>query len=101
MRRKAKVDTNQSDMVKALRFVGASVFVASHIGDGFPDLVVGWRGRNFLIEVKTATGKLTDEQKHFASRWQGSYYVCRDVSDLAILLEVDERLLKHAIRRTR
>jgi hypothetical protein len=45
MKRAAKVDINQKEIVAYLRKIGASVAVMSAVGQGFPDLVVGWRGR--------------------------------------------------------
>lgn len=52
MRRAAKVDGNHSEIIKALRQIGASVADTSRIGQGFPDAVVGFRGRNFMLEFK-------------------------------------------------
>lgn len=86
MRRKAKVDNNQSEFVNALRNIGASVFITSTVGNGFPDLIVGYKDKNFLIEVKGKYGKLTSDQLTFASRWKGQLVVCRDLSDLAHVL---------------
>lgn len=46
-------DKNQAEIVKVLEKVGASVIDTSIIGiAGFPDLVVGFRGVNYLLEVK-------------------------------------------------
>lgn len=86
MRRKSKVDRNQQIIVEALRTIGASVAITSSVGDGFPDLVVGYRDRTILIEVKTRTGRLTPSQLVFAARWRGELYLCRDLEDVAIAL---------------
>lgn len=90
LRRNSKVDANQKTFVVALRKIGASVAITSHIGNGFPDLVVGYKDRNYMIEVKTARGRLTDEQLVFASRWRGQYVVCRDLEDLALVLDLPQ-----------
>lgn len=90
MRRNSKIDTNQKQFVVALRKIGASVAITSNMGSGFPDLIVGYRDKNYMIEVKTAKGKLTEEQKVFASRWRGQYNVCRDLEDVAVLLELPQ-----------
>ena len=47
-----RTDANQPQVVKALRDAGATVAITSMVGDGFPDLVVGFRGETLLIEVK-------------------------------------------------
>lgn len=60
-----KVDGNQEAIVQSLRAVGATVSVTSDVGHGFVDLVVGFRGRNFLLECKTREGRLTPAQKHW------------------------------------
>ncbi len=62
-------DDNESDIIKALRQVGASVYQLS--GAGIPDLLVGWCQRMFLLEVKSATGKLTPKQIEFRHAWKG------------------------------
>ena len=49
----AKVDKTQPDIVAALRAAGMSVQHLSAVGQGVPDLLVGWKGWNFLVECKT------------------------------------------------
>ncbi|HJP47915.1 hypothetical protein [Acinetobacter venetianus] len=46
MRRAAKIDANQTEIVKALRKFGASVQSLASTGKGCPDLLVGFRGMN-------------------------------------------------------
>ena len=53
MRYAAKTDANQQEIIDALRAIGAWVF---YIGRPF-DLLVGFRGRLYLIEVKNPKGK--------------------------------------------
>ena len=64
MRRAAKVDVNQPEIVKALRKVGATVLITSQLKNAF-DILVGYRGQLFIIEIKDGTlspsrRKLTD-----------------------------------------
>ena len=99
MRRKGKVDTNQQMIVEALRSVGATVYITSSVGAGFPDLVVGWKGYNFLVEVKSRYGKHTKDQIHFMKIWRGHMVTCRDLEDIAALLDIDVMLLKFAARK--
>jgi hypothetical protein len=57
MRRAAKVDRNQAEIVKALRAIGASVQTLHTVGQGVPDLLVGWKSQTHLLEVKRLEGK--------------------------------------------
>jgi len=72
LRRAARTDANQPDIVKALRKVGATVFVI-----GRPvDLLVGYRNKNWILEVKDPDQpawdrKLTPFQTTFFQEWQG------------------------------
>jgi hypothetical protein len=84
MRRKSKIDTNQPAIVAALRAHGASVKSLAAVGDGCPDLLVGYRGINLLMEVKDgdlppSARKLTDKQTQFISDWEGQ--ICVVTSD--------------------
>jgi hypothetical protein len=86
MRIAAKVDKNQSKMIKVLRDGGCSVFSLAGMGKGCPDLLVGIESKlhgptTYLIEVKDGSryGKsrsiesmLTKDQKTFISMWTGS-----------------------------
>lgn len=71
-----RIDRNQNEIVSALRKLGFSVAITSMLGKGFPDIVVGKNGKNYLFELKDnektpSQKKLTpDEEKFFAS-WRG------------------------------
>jgi hypothetical protein len=72
----AAVDANQAAVVAALRRVGATVQPLHAVGDGVPDLLVGFRGQTFLIEVKDgmkppSKRKLTPDQVDWHSAWRG------------------------------
>ncbi len=87
----AKVDANQSRIVSALRKVGASVQPLHAVGKGCPDLLVGWRGCNFLIEVKdgekvASKQKLNADQCAWHGSWAGQVAVARSEDEaLAVL----------------
>lgn len=84
MRRAARVDGNQSEIVAALREIGCDVKVI-----GLPvDLLVGYRARNFLVEVKDPNGsnKLTPGQKEFIATWRGQVRVCRSPEEAVRLV---------------
>ena len=77
MRRRAKVDQNQSQIVSELRSLGMSVLHTHTLGQGAPDLVVGYRGRNLLVELKDpdkppSARKLTPDEESFHASWTGS-----------------------------
>lgn len=86
MTRARRVDRNQSEIVQALRAVGASVHITSRFGEGFPDLVVGFGGVTFLLEVKTPDGKLTEDEREFFDNWRGQVALVRDASDAVMIV---------------
>jgi hypothetical protein len=66
----AKVDANQSVIVKALRNVGAFVQPLHTVGKGCPDLLVGYRGKWHVLEIKDgdkppSQRKLTEDEKEW------------------------------------
>lgn len=69
MRYAARVDANQRQIISALEAAGAYVWVI-----GLPvDLLVGYKGHTFLIEVKNGPRKrLTALQADFFENWSGS-----------------------------
>ncbi|WP_336943117.1 hypothetical protein [Acinetobacter modestus] len=91
MRRAAKIDANQTEIVKALRSVGASVQSLASTGKGCPDLLVGFRGVNWLLEIKDSqkvksARKLTDDQVVWHESWRGKVYVIESVDQALNLL---------------
>ena len=77
MRKYGRTDCNQAEVVRALRKIGASVQDLSPVGNGCPDLLVGWRGRDFLMEVKDgdkppSERSLTPAQVAWHESWRGS-----------------------------
>ena len=68
MRRAARVDSNQTAVVGALRAAGAYVWII-----GLPvDLMVSYKGHTVLMEVKDGPGKrLTALQEAFFAKWEG------------------------------
>ena len=73
MKYKKRVDANQKEIINAFKKMGASVFDASHIGAGFPDLLLGYGRKTVLIEIKSSEkAKFTDSQVRFMGEWKGS-----------------------------
>lgn len=73
-----RVDSNQKDIVTALRNEGYSVQHLHSVGAGCPDILVGYAGINVLIEIKEGDGKLTPAQVVWHSTWQGQIAVAKD-----------------------
>jgi hypothetical protein len=55
MRRAAKRDANQPEIVAALRKVGVFVVDLAGVADGIPDIMCGWHGSWKLLEIKDGT----------------------------------------------
>ncbi len=81
MRLAAKVDSNQAEIVKALREVGMSVLSLAPMGKGCPDLLVADDDSYFLIEVKGPKGELNPIQQEWIREWRGVVHICRTVDD--------------------
>ena len=77
-----RVDNNQREIVAAIRKFGGTVQHLHHVGKGCPDILVGFRGQNWLFEVKTAAGKLTRDQVGWHEDWRGQVEVIRSVEDV-------------------
>jgi hypothetical protein len=86
MRHAAKVDANQKAIVSAFRRIGASVQVLSAVGKGVPDVLVGFRGVNVLVEIKDGSlapsaRALTSDQVRWHAAWAGQVCVADSVPD--------------------
>lgn len=93
MRRAAKVDDNQALIVQTLRDMYLSVAITSQLGDGFPDIVVGYGGKNYMFEIKDpekvpSKRKLTEDERKFHNNWRGQINTVETVEDvLAVIAE--------------
>ena len=80
-----RTDGNQTAIVAALRKAGCLVESIADVGNGVPDLLVGFMDGLVpclvVMEVKMPNGRLTDKEKAFATRWAGLkdklYFVVR------------------------
>lgn len=75
MRRAAKIDGNQNEIVNHLRAQGWSVQSLARIGDGCPDVLVCVNGVNCLLELKMPKEKINAMQKRWHDHWLGIVYV--------------------------
>ena len=90
MRRAARTDANHTEVVKALRRIGASVVSLASVGAGIPDILCGHNGLNWLFEVKNpeqppSKRRLTDDEQAFMIAWRGQYAVV-ETAEQAIAL---------------
>jgi len=70
--RAKRVDVNQKEIVQALRQLGATVTDLSGVGQGCPDLLVGFKKHTYLIEIKRDNkAKFTQQQVKWHNEWQG------------------------------
>lgn len=81
-----QIDRNQPSIVKELRKLGCSVAITSILGKGFPDIVVGRAGKNYLLEIKDgdkppSARELTPDEKEFHSNWQGQITVINNIEE--------------------
>ncbi len=81
-----RVDSNQAEIVEALRKVGCSVQDLHEVGHGCPDLLVGlfFRGlwhENILMEVKSAKGKLNETEAAWHAGWRGQVAVVHSAEE--------------------
>jgi len=84
-----RTDLNQKELVRTLKQIpGVSVVDLSAVGQGCPDLLVGYKGKNFLFEIKNTRtkGKLNERQEEWFSAWKGQVCVVRDIDDLLDVL---------------
>lgn len=74
----ARVDANQPAIVNRLRAIGATVLHTHQLKNCF-DILVGYRNRTFLMEIKDPAQppsgrQLTKGEAAFRDSWRGSPY---------------------------
>ena len=89
MRRAARIDANQEQVVSALRAAGATVHSLAGVGVGVPDLLVGYQGKTILFEVKDgykppSARRLTEDQLKWHGAWRGGPLAVVDSVDAAL-----------------
>jgi hypothetical protein len=89
--RAKKVDVNQIEIVATLRKIGATVQSLATVGNGCPDLLVGFQGKNYLMEVKDgdkvpSAQKPTKDQLKWHKDWFGTVHIVRSVKDAIAVL---------------
>ncbi len=84
-----KLDDNHKAIVAALTYSGALVADLSNAGGGVPDLLCGYRGMIFCVEVKSPKGSLSAKQKEFFAQWsEYPALVIRTVDEAMDMMEI-------------
>jgi Holliday junction resolvase len=84
---KKRVDENQKTLVHTFIALGASVLNLSTVGRGCPDLLIGYKGKTVLVEIKRdSKAKYTEPQIKFMQEWRGGAVSRIDSVDAAIRL---------------
>lgn len=94
MRIASRVDANQPKIVKALRELGCSVQSMAAIGKGCPDLLVGYRGRNIIMEIKDgdkfpSERRLNPDQQIWHEDWKGQVDKVENIEQAKKLLGIE------------
>ena len=91
MRRAARRDHGEQDIIKAMRACGAYVKVIND--EGTFDLLCWYNGRTLLLEIKDGTKppsarRLTDAEQKFHDEWPGdNLYILNSVQEALDLLK--------------
>jgi hypothetical protein len=97
MKLRARTDKNQANIVATLREIGCSVQSLHKAGEGVPDLLVGFQGQNWLMEVKReivrgkvmpSASKLNDKQVEWHDTWRGQVDVVRTADEALRLIGI-------------
>ena len=95
MIRAARVDSNQSEIVSALRKFGCSV-LPIHQLKNCGDAVVAKNQKTIIIEIKDGSKppsarKLTRGEESFRNGWKGIYMVIEGLDDVINLVKALEK----------
>jgi len=86
--RPPKPDANQAQLTEELRKLpGVSAIVLN----ADIDLIVGYQGRNFLLEVKNPelkwnANRRTERQKQLRATWTGQYAVVKSLDEVLAVI---------------
>jgi len=82
-----RVDENQSQIIHTFIALGASVLNLSRVGEGCPDILIGYKKHSVLCEIKrNDKAPYTESQVKFMQNWRGGAISRIDSVDAAIRL---------------
>ena len=93
MRRNAKVDTNQAEIVQALRKAGVVVTPMHQLGHGVADLLCSYRQRWMVLEVKDgakppSARKLTQDEAEWIAEQKAPVYIVTSPMEAVNLMQM-------------
>lgn len=77
-----RIDANQTEIVKTIRAIGATVQLLNAVKNGCPDILVGFRGVNYLFEIKTPKGRLTEDEVTWHDCWMGQKAIVKTADEI-------------------
>jgi hypothetical protein len=82
-----RVDENHNLIKHTFIALGASVLDLSRVGQGCPDMLIGYKGKCAMVEIKSSNkAQFTEPQLKFIKNWRGSSISRIDSVDGAIRL---------------
>ena len=78
---KKRADANQKKIINDLISAGVSVTNLSRFGEGFPDIAAGFRGVNYLIEIKKEGAELTPSEQKWHDEWRGQVQIAHNSTE--------------------
>jgi len=98
MRAKA-ADANQRIIMKNCRQIpGVSIVSIHTLGKGIPDALMGYKGKNFLLEIKDgeltkSRKKLTPDEQKFHKNWKGQVCIIESFDDVLDIILKENSLM--------
>jgi hypothetical protein len=83
-----RTDNNHAKIMEECRKIPSlSIFSTHTLGKGFPDIVIGYKGINYLFEIKDgdkpkSQRQLTPHEKSFHMKWRGQVNVAYSIDDI-------------------
>ena len=90
LRRAAKIDANQPELVEAFRKMGCSVLIIAQLKNAC-DLFVSKNHKTAAVEIKDGTlppskKMLTEGEYKFSQSWKGMYFIVEDLSGAQLVV---------------
>ena len=88
---KGRTDLNHAQVINGLRQAGMAAHSIASVGDGVPDILVGFRGICVVLEVKRYKEEPNQKEKDFAARWPGPYAIVNTPEEAILAVEKHAR----------
>lgn len=101
MRKHGRTDSNHTQVISAMRQMGATVTSLASLGKGVPDILVSYRGGWKLCEIKDGSKppcqrKLTHDESKWINNQKAPVYLIESVQDAIDLINGDvSKILNH------